>query len=68
MTVKRKKPSLGSGKRFAALTRKFAARKGKRKVSNPGALAAFLGRKKLGAARFQKLATAGRKRAARKRK
>ncbi len=62
-----RKPKLGSGKRFAALRGKLAARRGKtrtgksRKVTNPGALAAFIGRKKYGKARFQKLAARGRK-------
>jgi hypothetical protein len=36
---------LGSGGRFAALKSKLGKRKG---VSNPGALAAFIGRKKYG--------------------
>ena len=53
------KPKLGSGKRFAALKSKLS-RKG---VRNPAALAAFIGRKKLGKARFQKLAAKGRKKA-----
>jgi hypothetical protein len=53
-----KKPRLGSGKRFSNLKKKLA-RKG---VRNPGALAASIGRKKLGKARFQKLAAKGRKR------
>jgi hypothetical protein len=56
------KAKLGSGARFAKLKRILAARKGKKKVSNPGALAAYIGRKKVGAARFQKLAARGRKR------
>jgi len=53
-----KKPKLGSGKRFKALKGKLS-RKGSR---NPGGLAAWIGRKKYGKKRFQKLATAGRKR------
>jgi len=60
-----KKPPLGSGKRFAQLQGKLAARKGKAKVSDPGALAAFIGRKKFGAAKMAKLSAAGRKRASR---
>jgi hypothetical protein len=54
-------PKLGSGARFAKLQRILAARKGKSKVSDPGALAAYIGRKSLGKARFQKLAARGRK-------
>jgi hypothetical protein len=56
----KKKAKLGSGKRFAALKRKLAARRGKSKVSDPGALAAYIGRKKFGAAKFAKLSAAGR--------
>lgn len=60
-----KKPKLGSGKRFAALE-KSIARKGN--VSNPGAVAAAIGRKKYGNQRMQKMAATGRRRAARARK
>ncbi len=49
------KPKLGSGKRFAQLKTKLAA-KG---ASNPGALAAFIGRKKYGAKKFNSLAAKG---------
>lgn len=49
---------LGTGSRFAALKAKLAA-KG---ASNPGALAAYIGRKKYGRQRFAKLAGAARKR------
>ena len=52
------KPKLGSGERFAALKSKLGKRKG---VTNPGALAAFIGRKKYGASKFAKLGAAGRK-------
>jgi len=52
---------LGSGARFAKLRRVLAARRGKKKVSDPGALAAYIGRKKLGATRFAKLSAKGRK-------
>lgn len=48
----------GEGSRFAALEKKLGARKG---VSNPGALAAFIGREKYGKAKFQKMAAKGRK-------
>lgn len=63
-----KKPKLGSGKRFAALKSQLASKSGKtksgksRKVSNPGALAAWIGRKKYGAKKFAKLSAGGRKR------
>jgi len=48
--------------RFERLVRKLAARKHP-KVSDPAALAAWIGRKKYGKKRFQKMAAAGRKRA-----
>jgi hypothetical protein len=54
-------PKLGSGQRFAKLKRILGARKGKNKVSDPGALAAYIGRKKLGPSRFAKLSAKGRK-------
>lgn len=53
------KPKLGSGARFKALTNKLMKRKGKNKVNDPAALAAYIGRKKYGKARFQKLAAKG---------
>lgn len=46
------KPKLGSGSRFKALKSKLSHRKG---VTNPGALAAWIGRRKYGAKRFSKL-------------
>jgi len=52
-------PKLGSGARFAALEASLKGRKG---VYNPAGLAAYIGRKKLGKKRFQKLSAAGRKR------
>lgn len=52
------KPPLGSGGRFAALEGKLASRPG---VTDPGALAAYIGRKKYGASRFQALSAKGRK-------
>ena len=55
----KKKPPLGSGARFAALKRQLGSRPG---VADPGALAAYIGRKSLGKARFQRLAAQGRKR------
>ncbi len=63
--ARKKKPKLGSGARFRALEAKIAA---KGKVSNPAAVAASIGRKRWGKARFQALSAAGRKRASRKRK
>lgn len=55
------KAPLGQGGRFAALEDKLASRTGKEKVSNPGALAAYIGRRKYGAERFAKMSAAGRK-------
>ena len=52
-----KKPKLGTGVRFKSLTKKLA----KKGAKNPKALAAFIGRKKYGKKKFQKLATKGRK-------
>ena len=66
---KGRKPKLGTGARFKALKKKLGKkRKGKKKIKDPGALAAAIGRKKWGAKRFAKLSAAGRKRAARRRK
>lgn len=58
-----RKAKLGSGKRFDSLKRSISARGN---VRNPGAVAASIGRKKFGKAKFQKLAAKGRKRAAKK--
>ena len=55
-----RKAKLDTGKRFKSLKAKLA----KRGVRDPGAVAAVIGRKKYGKARFQKLAAAGRKRRA----
>jgi len=52
-----KKPALGQGGRFKALKSALA----KKGATNPGALAAWIGRKKYGKARFQKLAVRGKK-------
>lgn len=57
MVTKSKK--LGMGGRFAALKKKLA----KKGARTPGALAAWIGRRKFGAKRFQKMSVAGRKRA-----
>lgn len=51
------KAPLGQGGRFAALKSKLSKQPG---VTDPAALAASIGRKKLGKSRFQKLAAAGR--------
>lgn len=50
-------PKLGAGGRFKKLSSQLAA-KG---ASDPDALAAYIGRKKLGKERFAKLSAAGRK-------
>jgi len=56
-----KKARLGTGERFAALVKELKGRKG---VFDPKGLAAWIGRKKYGKERFQKLAVRGRKRRA----
>lgn len=53
-----KKPKLGTGARFAALEKKLAVRGD---IKNSAAVAAYIGRKKFGKKRFQKLAVKGRK-------
>lgn len=50
------KPKLGSGGRFRQLEGKLSARG----VRDPGALAAFIGRKKYGAKKFNALSRGGR--------
>ena len=50
------KAPLGQGGRFAALKNKLAGKKG---ITDPGALAAAIGRKKYGKKKFQKLAAKG---------
>ena len=57
-TASRHRPKLGTGARFKALTRTLGKRKG---VHNTGALAAWIGRRKLGAAKMAKLSARGRK-------
>lgn len=47
---------LGGGGRFQKLKGELAHRKG---VTNPGALAAYIGRKKFGKKKFQSLAAKG---------
>lgn len=56
-----KQAPLGSGGRFAALKSELASRPG---VRNPGALAAYIGRKKYGASKMGKLSAGGRRAAA----
>ena len=50
---------LGQGGQFAALKKKLA----KKGASNPAALAAYIGRRSEGKAKFQAQAAAGRRRA-----
>lgn len=52
------KAKLGEGGRFKALREKLAKRGG---VEDPGALSAFIGRRKFGKKRFQGLAAKGRR-------
>ena len=52
-----KKPKLGSGARFKALTTKLS----KQGVSKPKALAAYIGRKKYGVKKMAKMASLARK-------
>ena len=52
------KPKLGGGGRFKALKKELAGKKG---VTDPGALAAAIGRKKYGAKKMAKMAAAGKK-------
>ena len=52
------KPKLGEGGRFRALKSKLSHREG---VRNPGALAAYIGRKKLGAHKMASMAAKGRR-------
>ena len=52
-----KKPPLGSGQRFSALTQQLAAKPG---VTNPAALAASIGRKKFGKKKMGALSAKGR--------
>jgi hypothetical protein len=54
--IEKKLPKLGSGKRFANLKGKIAARGN---VDDPGAVAAAIGRAKYGAKRFGRLGAMG---------
>jgi hypothetical protein len=51
-------PKLGEGGRFAKLKKKLAGRKG---VTSPGGLAAYIGRLKYGKEKMAKMSAAGRK-------
>lgn len=57
-----KSMKLGGGGRFQKLKRSLASRKG---VTNPGALAAYIGRKKYGNKRFSRMSRRGARRASR---
>lgn len=57
-----KQPRSGSGERFARLVRTLGNKPG---IYDPEALAAKIGRAKVGKQKFQKLARIGRRRAAR---
>jgi len=57
MAKAKRKPKLGSGKRFSTLKRSLAARGAR----NPGALAAWIGRKRYGAKKFARLGASRRK-------
>lgn len=57
------KPPLGSGERFSALRGKLE----KKGATNPGALAAWIGRKKYGKSKFQSLSAKGQADALKKR-
>ena len=52
-----KKAKLGTGARFKALKKSLSGQKG---VTNPGALAASIGRKKYGARKMAKMAASNR--------
>lgn len=58
MAKPNKNAPLGQGGRFAALKAALAKQGG---VSNPGAVAAAIGRKKYGKKKFQAMAAKGRK-------
>ena len=58
MKSKKKKPKLGSGARYKKLTKSLK----KGGARNPKALAAWIGRKKYGKKKFQKLAAKGKRR------
>lgn len=53
----KKKPKLGTGKRFENLKSDLA----KKGAENPAGLAAYIGRKKFGKEKFQSLSSKGKK-------
>lgn len=53
-----RKPTLGTGKRFKALSEKIASHGG---VKDPDAVAASIGKKKWGAKKMAKMAAKGRR-------
>ncbi len=55
-SMQRKKAPVGSGERFAALTKQLSS---SGKVSDAPALAAAIGRSKFGKSRFQSMAAKG---------
>lgn len=57
LVAKGKMPKLGTGKRFSALNKGLA----KKGAKNPGALAAWIGRKKYGSKKMTQLSIAGKK-------
>ena len=61
---KKRKPKLGSGARFKALTTKLK----KRGAKNPKALAAFIGRNKYGPKKLAEMAQKGKRIAKKRRK
>ncbi len=56
---RKRKPPLGSGQRFDQLSNALAKRPG---VTNPGALAAWIGRRKYGASKMASMSAKGRAR------
>lgn len=62
MGMAKRKPKLGSGKRFASLKASLA----KKGATNPDALAAYIGRRAHGKKTMARLAAAGARRAAKK--
>jgi len=57
MARAKKLPKLGTGKRFSNLKKSL----GKKGAKGPGALAAWIGRKKFGKKKFAKLSAGGKK-------
>ncbi len=62
--ARRRKPRLGSGRRFRNLKSKLK----RRGARNPGALAGYIGRRKYGKRRMAKMSAAGRRRRAKARR